>query len=280
MGQTTKIAFCDSTVNPTAGCDGCELWRWDPSADEGRGSCFAAAIHNQYVPTVAGRPSPYPRPFHFVETRPGRMAAAAAWSDLRGSGRPKKPWLDGLPRVTFIGDMADNFSQAINLSYLHREVLSAVQSEAGRRHAWLWFTKRPGRMRLFASHVAGRHQATWPPNLMAVTSATDQRTLEQRLPHLMAIPTRWKGLSLEPMRGPIDLAAVGPNWWQWIGWVIAGGESRDRTRPLDPDWIRRVRDECLGRGVPFFFKQWGVGRPGRELDGRMHEEVPQFTAVA
>lgn len=136
MGRETKIPFCDSTVNPTAGCDGCELWRWDPSADEGRGSCFAAAIHNHYVPKVAGRPSAYPRPFHFVETRPGRMARAAARSDLRGTRRPKKPWLDGLPRVTFIGDMADNFSHSISFAYLADEVIGAVRSDAEAAGIW------------------------------------------------------------------------------------------------------------------------------------------------
>jgi protein gp37 len=79
-------------------------------------------------------------------------------------------------------------------------------------------------------------------------------------------------LSVEPLLedlGPIDLSG--------IGWVIAGGESGPGARPLDPDWIRRLRDRCDEAGVPFFFKQWGgtrKGKAGRTLDGRTHDEIP------
>ena len=64
-----------------------------------------------------------------------------------------------------------------------------------------------------------------------------------------------------------------------IDWVIVGGESGPRARPPQPDWVRDIRDQCLAAGVPFFFKQWGGTRKkvaGRELDGLVWEEMPEF----
>jgi protein gp37 len=90
--------------------------------------------------------------------------------------------------------------------------------------------------------------------------------------HLRATPAAVRFLSVEPLLedlGPLDLNG--------IHWVIAGGESGAGARPMEADWVRSVRDQCLAQGVPFFFKQWG-GRnkkaAGRELDGRTWDEMP------
>jgi protein gp37 len=79
-------------------------------------------------------------------------------------------------------------------------------------------------------------------------------------------------LSVEPL-----LEDLGGFNLSGIGWVIAGGESGPGARPVDPDWVRAVRDRCAAAGVPFFFKQWGgarKGRAGRVLDGQTHDDVP------
>ena len=68
-----------------------------------------------------------------------------------------------------------------------------------------------------------------------------------------------------------------------IGWVIAGGESGPDHRPLDPAWVTEIRDACVTAEVPFFFKQWGGRTPkagGRELDGRVWDEMPQRVGVS
>jgi protein gp37 len=207
------------------------------------------------------------------------MAAAARWSDLAGTPRNGKPWLDGMPRIVFVGDMADTLSRSIPFGYLASEVVETVRSELGRRHVWLWFTKRPRIMARFADFLDGRG-TPWPANLVPVTSATDSFSLDLRgigpLDRNMAyIPARWRALSLEPLRGPVELAKFGA-WWRFVDWVILGGDSRDRSAPLDPDWVRSVRDECGRRRVPFFFKQWGTVRPGALLDNDTWTEVPDF----
>jgi len=90
---------------------------------------------------------------------------------------------------------------------------------------------------------------------------------------LFAVPAAVRFLSLEPLLGPLpDLPLAG------IDWVIVGGESGPRARPMDPAWVRDIRRQCEQAGVPFFFKQWGgtnKKRAGRLLDGRTWDGVPE-----
>ena len=272
MGLTTKIETCDSTVNPTAGCNGCELWNHRTG-----GTCYAAGIHNRFRAKKPGAPSPYPRAFHVVENRPGRMAIAAGWSDLTGKPRPDKPWLDGLPRVVFISDMADAFCEQISWVYLRQEVLGAVRGRVlagtANRHFWLWFTKRPAMARLFARWLQQvHHEICWPENLMLVASATDQNRLKSRARELLSIPCRFKGLSLEPFHGPVNLRAAGIGRGS-IDWIIAGGNSDRRGVRIEEETVRSLRVQCLQLQIPLFFKQWGYARTGREIDGDRIEEM-------
>jgi protein gp37 len=97
-----------------------------------------------------------------------------------------------------------------------------------------------------------------------------------RIEHLRDTPAGLRMLSVEPLLedlGTLDLGG--------IGWVILGGESGPKARPIEADWVRSVRDQCHAAGVPFFFKQWGGVRKkaaGRVLDGRTHDEVPSIRA--
>jgi protein gp37 len=87
------------------------------------------------------------------------------------------------------------------------------------------------------------------------------------------VPAALRYLVLEPLLGPID-----PLDLREIGWVILGGESGPGARPLQAEWVRSVRDQCIAAGVPFYFKQWGGVRrkeTGRELDGRLWSEHPR-----
>jgi protein gp37 len=95
-----------------------------------------------------------------------------------------------------------------------------------------------------------------------------------RVDDLRQVPAAVRFLSCEPLLGPlagINLAG--------IGWVIAGGESGPNYRPMDLGWARGIRDDCVATEVPFFFKQWGGRTPkalGRELDGRLWDEMPRL----
>jgi protein gp37 len=96
-----------------------------------------------------------------------------------------------------------------------------------------------------------------------------------RADYLREVPAAVRFISAEPLLGPLtDLNLDG------IHWLIAGGESGPRHRPVEADWIRALRGQCRQEGVAFFFKQWGGVRAksgGRELDGREWSEMPKVT---
>jgi protein gp37 len=184
------------------------------------------------------------------------------------------------------------------------------------QHTYQVLTKRPGRMtRLLASDAFGeqvyRHAAayrvtalTWPlPNLWLGTSVEDQPRADQRIPKLLAAPATIRFLSCEPLLGPIDLERAicqqpAPAYGQGFSrttvhlgdccrhalcaadlhWIIAGGESGPGHRPVDPAWVRFLRDQAVAAQVAFFFKQWGGPTPaagGRLLDGRAWNQYPR-----
>ncbi len=257
MSLTTEIQWCDTTVNPVMGCDGCEL----RNRDEGVRRCYAGTLHDLrkgnrgYAPT-----------FEQVTLFPGRTAEAARTSDLAGTVRLLKPWLDGLPRLIFVSDMGDALSKSVPVPYLEAEVIVPAASAAGLRHRWLWLTKRPPRMARFSEWLRERG-ITWPSNIWAGTSITTNST--ERIGHLLKVgdenTTRF--LSVEPQSEWCDLSS----WLPRLDWVIQGGESGRQPLAFDLAWARRLRDECEAATVPYFLKQ--LGRRPLEDGGefRLHD---------
>ena len=154
MSIKTKIQWCDSTANPTMGCDGCELW--GPQ----RRTCYAGLLHTRFGGVTPG----YAPSFAEVTLFPGRMEEAARWSDLTGKKRREKPWLDGLPRLVFISDMSDALCSVVPFEFLRDEIIQNVGSDHGRRHRWMWLTKRPERMAEFFKRLK-KQGVRWPDNL-------------------------------------------------------------------------------------------------------------------
>jgi protein gp37 len=272
MSLNTKIQWCDDTVNPTMGCDGCELW----SAE--RKSCYAGVGHV----FRRGHPGFAPK-FEEVTLFPGRMAKAARWSDLTGEARPEKPWLDGLPRLIFVSDMSDALSAAVPFEYLAREIIENVTSDLGRRHQWLWLTKRPHRMATFYRWL-WKLGKDWPVNLWAGTSITTQATAT-RIKGLLQAGNRKtiRFLSVEPQIEPVDLTP----WLPRLNWVIQGGESGRTARPFHTEWAESLRGQCRDHDVPFaavFQKRESmklrIGSPGLERLGIVRENEELVAAVA
>jgi protein gp37 len=109
------------------------------------------------------------------------------------------------------------------------------------------------------------------PNVWLGTSVEDSRVLA-RIGHLAAVPSLVRFLSVEPLIGPIEhLPLAG------INWVIVGGESGPKARPMKKDWVQSIHRQCREAHVPFFFKQWGgpnKKKTGRHLDGEVYDEMP------
>jgi protein gp37 len=174
------------------------------------------------------------------------------------------------PRLVFVNSMSDLFHARVEPAFVAR--VWAVMAQTP-QHTYQILTKRPERIsRVLAAAQKEFRFPRWPlPNVWLGTSIeSDDRV--RRADHLRAASSRTRFLSLEPLLGPLpSLDLTG------IDWVIVGGESGPGWRPVDPDWVRDLRDRAVEHGVPFFFKQWGGRTPkagGRELDGRTWDEFP------
>jgi protein gp37 len=149
--------------------------------------------------------------------------------------------------------MSDSLSSAVPFEYLLEEVVKPASEGPGRRHDWLWLTKRPRRMAKFASWLAERG-IYWPDNLWAGTSVTSVRST-WRISNLLQVGTgtTTRFLSVEPQVEPLDLRP----WLSDLNWVIHGGESGRAARQFDVAWARQLIEQCAGLRVPFFLKQLG-----------------------
>jgi len=166
------------------------------------------------------------------------------------------------PRLVFVNSMSDLFHEKVPDSFI-RAVFETMA--AAGQHTFQVLTKRPERMLKLA------HDLPWPDNVWMGVSVEDKRYVS-RIHFLRRVPAAVRFLSVEPLLGPIPRLPL-----SGIDWVIVGGESGPRCRPIEVAWVRQIRDRCVTFGVPFFFKQWGGTRKkvtGRTLDGHTWDEMP------
>jgi protein gp37 len=172
------------------------------------------------------------------------------------------------PRMIFVNSMSDLFHEEIPDDYV------AAVFDVMRRADWHVFqilTKREDRMAEFGAELP------WPANVWMGVSIENRRFVH-RADRLREVDAAVRFISAEPLLGPLErLDLTG------IDWLIAGGESGPRHRPVRAEWLRDLRDRCVAEDVAFFFKQWGGARPksgGRELDGRAWDEMPHTRVAA
>ncbi len=273
MGKNSTIEWTDHTFNPWMGCT---------KVSPGCANCYAERdMDHRWGKVKWGKGSPRVRTSPANWQKPKQWNAAAAKAGRRD-------------RV-FCSSLADVFDEEVDPQW--RNDLF-VLIEATPHLDWLLLTKRP---HLVLSHleVIKRHwMCDGLPglrlgNVWMGTSVEDQQRADERIMHLLGIPARVRFLSCEPLLGPVDLrlplnlcpvkkstisAETGEiydhGWvWErnnpmgrsWIGtgihWIIAGGESGPKARPMHPEWAKTLRDQAQAAGVPFLFKQWGEWAP-------------------
>lgn len=249
MADRSSIEWTEATWNPTTGCD-----RTSPGCDH----CYAAAL--------AKRLKAMGQPKYQVDGDPrtsGPGFAITAHTDMLSI-----PYRWRAPRTVFVNSMSDLFHERVDLSFI-AEVF-AVMADCP-QHTFQVLTKRSKRLATTARRLP------WPSNVWMGVSVENDR-YRFRADHLRTVGAAVRFLSVEPMLGPVGkLDLTG------IHWVIAGGESGHQARPVDPGWVRDLRDRCQDAGVAFFFKQWGGRTPkagGRSLDGRTWDETPDAFRVA
>jgi protein gp37 len=172
------------------------------------------------------------------------------------------------PRMVFVNSMSDLFHEDIPDDYV--ESVFDVMARA-ERHTFQVLTKRHERLVELAPALP------WPPNVWVGVSVENRRFVH-RADHLRQVPAAVRFISAEPLLGPLDGLDL-----SGIHWLIAGGESGHRHRPVRQEWLAELRDRCLEEGVAFFFKQWGGRTPkagGRLLDGVEWSQMPDSQRLA
>jgi len=170
------------------------------------------------------------------------------------------------PRRIFVNSMSDLFHEKIPDEYLRRVFDVMVQADW---HVFQILTKRSERLASIAPTLE------WSSNVWQGVSVESSQYV-WRIGHLQQVPCAVRFLSIEPLLGPIPKVPL-----DGIHWVIVGGESGGGRRPVDPNWVCSIRDQCIAAGVPFLFNQWGGRIPksgGRILDGRTWDQLPQSAA--
>lgn len=227
MGQQSTIEWTDHTFNPWWGCT---------KVSPGCTHCYAETWSERYGHDIWG-----PR-------KSRRTFSEHHWQDpLRWN---RSATQQGHRMRVFCASMADVFEDNPSIESERRRLWSLIAETP--MLDWLLLTKRPENMLRFTPW-----KDSWPSNVWAMTSVENQEYADERIPVLSQVPAIVRGLSVEPLLGPVDLRP----WLDHIQWVIVGGESGREARPINPLWVRNIRDQCLAANVPFFFKQWGEWSP-------------------
>lgn len=271
MGETTTISWCDKTFNCWVGCT-----KVSPACD----SCYAESWAKR-----TGHPE--------LWTGERRRTTLANWNQpVKWNATAKRL---GVRHRVFCASLADVFDNQVPEQWRHDlwDLIGHCPNLD-----WLLLTKRP-------QNIAKMLPTDWDTgyqNVWLGTTAENQIEANRRVPHLLAVPAAVRFLSCEPLLGPIDLteiehapdhcihalwgvkaetdgtASFGPK----LDWIIVGGESGPKARPMNMDWVRSLHRQCSAAGTAFHFKQVGGLRPtsnGCEIDGREYKEFPAALAA-
>lgn len=243
MSDRSTIEWTEATWNPTTGCD---------KVSAGCDNCYALTMASRLKAMGSAK---YQTDGDPRTSGPG-FGIAEHWLSL------STPMRWRAPRRVFVNSMSDLFHAGISIEFVN-EVFGVMAATP--QHTYQVLTKRALRLARLAP------QLPWPPNVWMGVSVEDQTQLS-RIDRLRTVPAAVRFVSAEPLIGRLDgLDLAG------IHWLIAGGESGPKARPVRTSWVRDLRDHCVESGTAFFFKQWGGRTPkagGRELDGRTWDEYP------
>jgi protein gp37 len=243
MSAQTAIEWTDTTWNPVSGCT---------KLSRGCDNCYAERLAERFRGV---RNHPFEHGFDLT-LRPHKLLEPLHWRR---------------PRRIFVNSMSDLFHKEIPAGFLDRVFDTMEQANW---HVFQVLTKRSSLLRRYVNrrYAAG----TAPPHIWLGVTVEDRASLS-RIRHLVDSAASIRFVSFEPLLedlGCLNLSGV--------HWAIAGGESGPLARPIEPNWVRNIRDQCGATNVAFFFKQWGGATPkagGNRLDGRRWLEYPR-SAVA
>lgn len=266
--ENSKIEWCDHTFNPWMGCT-----RVSPGCQH----CYAETLMDSRYGKVKWGPQG-----KRVRTSEAYWKKPLAWN--------KQAEREGRRFRVFCASLADVFERKEELDPWRWQLWHLIVQTP--HLDWLLLTKRPENVNYMVPW--GSEAYPWPENVWIGTSVESQEWADKRIPELLKVPAVVRFLSVEPLLGPVDLFNVsyrgdtdyfinsltrrystskmmypdngvymsfGMASLGKINWVIVGGESGAEARPMHPNWVRAIRDQCNNAGIPFFFKQWGEWAP-------------------
>lgn len=235
----TSIEWTEMTWNPTTGCH---------KVSAGCKFCYAEVMTRRLMAMGIAK---YAAGFNNVRTHEKELKVPYKWKT---------------PKVVFVNSMSDLFHKDVPVEFIRR-VFRVMKDNP--QHIFQILTKRADRLLYYDF----QGWLEWSPNIWLGVSVENQDVLH-RIDSLRQTKANIKFLSCEPLLGPLPKLDL-----KGIDWVIVGGESGYHPRPMSPEWVTDIRDQCLAAGVPFFFKQWGGAnkkKAGRVLDGRTWNEMPKM----
>lgn len=245
----TSIEWTDCTWNPVAGCT-----IVSPGCTHCYAMRMAARLERMGLPKYEGTT----RRSGGRQVWTGRIRLDEAALEL--------PFRWKHPKRVFVNSMSDLFHESVPDEFIGRvwSVMAATP-----RHSFQVLTKRPERMlSVFAKSRLPQLSNVW------LGTSVENEDFKPRIAILRKVPATIRFLSLEPLLGPLGRLSLCN-----VHWVIVGGESGPKARPLRHEWVEKIRDQCEEAGVPFFFKQWGgtnKKKMGRLLNGRVWDQFPQL----
>jgi protein gp37 len=242
MSDNSKIEWTDATWNPIRGCT---------KISPGCAHCYAETFAERF----RGVPNhPFEQGFD-LRLVPEKLGDPIRWTQ---------------PRKIFVNSMSDLFHADVSDDYI--EQVSRVMA-AAHWHTYQVLTKRADRLSLLLQTKL--REVSKAPHIWWGVSVENRAHGLPRIDHLRAAKPRVAFLSIEPL-----LEDLGTFDLRGIHWAIVGGESGPKARPMHPDWVRNIRDQCRASSTAFFFKQWGgvqKKKTGRELDGQTYDEFPALS---
>lgn len=245
MSDGSHIEWTDATWNPVRGCT---------KISPGCKNCYALTFAERFRGV---RGHPYEQGFD-LRLVPEKLDQPVQWKR---------------PRNIFVNSMSDLFHEDVPFDYIRRVADTMLTADW---HTYQVLTKRSSRMsELLQTRLA---DAAAAPHIWWGVSVEDRKHGLPRIDDLRRAPAAVRFLSVEPL-----LEDLGPLNLDGIGWVIVGGESGHRARPMAREWVLSILRQCEAAKVPFFFKQWGGKRKkqaGRELNGRTYDAMPAVVAAS
>lgn len=246
MSANSKIEWTDHTFNPWIGCT-----KVSPA---GCKNCYAEDWAKRYGRDFAAR----------TRTSEANWKMPLRWNAQADAFRAQH----GRRQRVFCASLADVFDNQV--PQLWRTSLFGMIHDTPNLD-WLLLTKRIGNAAamLRSDPPEGVDMAELPNLWLGATICT-QEEADRDIPKLLRVPARVRFLSIEPLLGPVSRLMFDSEEPSLVDWVIVGGESGPQARPMHPDWVRSLRDQCALSGVPFFFKQWGEWKPISHMPEHEH----------